>query len=437
MSESRIYLDNAATTKVDPKVLAEMVPYFTEKYGNASSPHSAGSEAKEALEESRARVAALINASPEEVIFTSGGTESDNLAIFGIAMKKGKGHIITSAIEHPAVLNACEYLEKNGFQVTYAPVDSEGIVKLDALERSIKPDTFLISVMQANNEIGSIQPIRAISELAKAKGILVHTDAVQSAGKIGVDVNSLGVDMLSMSSHKIHGPKGVGALFLKKGVQIMPISRGGGHEKSLRSGTENVSGIVGFGAAAKLGKESMGKMEQVKKMRDKLMEGLLKVEDTLLNGSRAKRLPHNLNVSFKFIEGEGLLLLLDAEGICVSTGSACSSKSLKPSHVLLSIGRSPEDAHGSLRLTLSKFNTDGEMGIVLEAVPRAVERLRSISPFKSDSQIKQFSDKHATSEDDEHPVAKSLMRQSNSKQEQVFGCLHQVSFIFSCRHSIR
>ncbi len=402
MSTSRIYLDNAATTKVDPNVLAEMLPYFSDKYGNASSPHSAGSEAREALEESRARVAALIGASPEEVIFTSGGTESDNLAIFGAAMKKGKGHIITSCIEHPAVLNSCEYLEKNGFQVTYAPADSDGIVKLDALERSIRPGTFLISVMQANNEIGSIQPIREISNLAKAKGILVHTDAVQSAGKIGIDVNSLGVDMLSMSSHKIHGPKGVGALFVKKGVQILPISRGGGHEKGLRSGTENVSGIVGFGAAARLAKESMGEMERVKKMRDRLMGGLLKVEDTLLNGSRTQRLPNNLNISFKFIEGEGLLLLLDAEGICVSTGSACSSKSLKPSHVLLAIGRSPEDAHGSLRLTLSKFNSDGEMGKVLDSVPRAVERLRSMSPFKSDSQMKQFSDKHATHEDDEH-----------------------------------
>ncbi len=400
--KARVYLDNAATTRVDPKVLEEMLPFFSEKYGNASSPHSLGSEAKEALEEARVRVAGLIGATPEEIIFTSGGTESDNLAVFGAARARGKGHIVTSVIEHPAVLNACEYLEKSGFEVTYVPVDSDGILNLTELERSIRPDTFLISIMHANNEIGTIQPIKEISKIARAPGILLHTDAVQSTGKIPTSVKELGVDMLAISSHKLHGPKGVGALFIRKGIQLAPASQGGGHERGMRSGTENVSGIVGFGAAAKIAKESMVEMERVKKMRDRLMEGLLEVEDTLLNGSRTQRLPHNLNVSFKFIEGEGLLLLLDAEGICVSTGSACSSKSLKPSHVLLAIGRSPEDAHGSIRMTLSKFNTETETDKVLEVLPRAVDSLRSISPFKSDSQLTEFSEKYAIPEEIEH-----------------------------------
>ncbi|MFH0818120.1 MAG: cysteine desulfurase NifS [Candidatus Micrarchaeota archaeon] len=401
MHSDQIYMDNAATTRVDPKALAEMLPFFSEKYGNASSPHSAGEEAKEAMDAARKRVAGLINASPDEIVFTSGGTESDNLALFGASQAKGKGHIITTAIEHPAVLNACEHLEKNGFIVTYVPVDSEGIVKLGELKRAFKPDTFLISIMHANNEIGTIQPIKEISKLAKANGALFHTDAVQTTGKIPIDVKDLGVDLLSVSSHKIHGPKGVGALYIRKGVQISPISSGGGHERGMRSGTENVSGIVGFGAAAKIAKESMEEMDRVKKMRDRLMNGLLMIEDTMLNGSQAKRIPNNLNISFKFIEGEGLLLLLDAEGIRVSTGSACSSKSLKPSHVLRALGRSAEDAHGSLRITLSKFNTAEEVDKVLEVIPRSVEKLRSISPFKSDAQIKEFSEKHATREEEE------------------------------------
>jgi len=398
----KIYLDNASTTRVDPKVLEFMLPYFSEKYGNASSPHSLGGEAKEALEGARQKVASALNASPDEIIFTSGGTESDNLALFGAAHKRGKGHIITSSIEHPAVLNACEYLETQGFSTTYVPVNKEGIVGLETVRKAIRPDTFLIAIMHANNEIGTIQPIKEIAKLAKEKGILVHTDAVQSFGKIKADVKELGIDMMSLSSHKIHGPKGAGALFVKKGVQISPVSRGGGHEKGMRSGTENISGIAGFGEASRLAAENMGENDKIKKLRDRLIDGLLKIEDTMLNGSRTNRLPNNANISFKFIEGEGILLLLDAEGIYVSTGSACSSKSLKPSHTLIALGRSPEDAHGSVRLTLSKYNTPEEIDRVLEIVPKAVERLRSMSPFKSDAQVKEFSEKHATSEDDGH-----------------------------------
>jgi cysteine desulfurase len=294
-------------------------------------------------------------------------------------------------------------LEKSGFSVTYVPVDSEGLLKLGALEKSIRKDTILITIMHANNEIGTIQPIREISKLASERGILFHTDAVQSVGKIPTDVKELGVDLLSLSGHKLHGPKGVGALYVKKGVSISPVSRGGGHERGLRSGTENIPGIVGLGAAAKLAKGNFKENLRIAKMRDRLIDGLLKTEDALLNGSRMKRLPNNANISFKFIEGEGILLLLDAEGICASTGSACSSKSLSPSHVLLAIGRSPEDAHGSVRMTLSKYNTDSDIKKVLDVLPKAVERLRSMSPFKNESQLKHFSEHHATiEEDDEH-----------------------------------
>lgn len=401
MPNDTVYMDNAATTRVDEKVLAEMLPYFSEKYGNASSPHSLGSAARDALEEARERVASSMNAKSDEIVFTSGGTESDNLAIIGVARKKGKGHIIASSIEHPAVLNTCEYLEKNGFSVSYVPVTKEGVVKLDALEEAIRPDTILITVMHANNEIGTIQPIREIARIAKERGILVHTDAVQSFGKIETDVNKLGVDLLSLSSHKIHGPKGIGALFVKKGTPISPIVYGGGHEKGLRSGTENVAGIVGLGAAAKMAEENMKENERIERMRDRLIDGILRIEDSRLNGARKPRLPNNVNVSFKFIEGEGLVLMLDAEGICASTASACSSKTLKPSHVLMALGLSPEDAHGSLRLSLSKYNTESDVKKVLEALPKIIESLRSISPFKSDAEVKEFSEKYATEDEDE------------------------------------
>jgi cysteine desulfurase len=401
-----IYLDNASTTRVDERVLEEMLPFFTVKYGNSSSPHSFGQEAKEALELARNRVAGALNSFSEEIIFTSGGTESDNLAILGVAQKKAKGHIITSSIEHPAVHNACAFLEKNGFQVTYLPVTADGFISPESLANSIRIDTILVSIMHANNEIGTIQPIKELAKIAHEKNILFHTDAVQSFGKIPTDVKDLGVDLLSVSGHKIHGPKGVGALFVKKGTAVSPILHGGGHERGLRSGTENISGIVGFGAAAKLAKEEMGTNEKTKVLRDKLINGLLAIEDTILNGAREPRLPNNANISFKFIEGEGILLLLDANGIAVSTGSACSSKSLKPSHVLIALGRSPEDAHGSVRMSLSKFTTSEDIEKVLEVLPRAVESLRKMSPFKSDAEVKKFSEKcdpheHDSEYDDE------------------------------------
>lgn len=388
----KAYLDNASTTRVDERVLEEMLPYFSEKYGNPSSPHSAGQEAKEALGSARSKVASALGAEESEIVFTSGGTESDNLAILGAAGNR-KGHIITSAIEHPAVLNTCSYLEKKGFSVSYAKVSPEGLVSPQEIQTLIRKDTFLISIMHASNEMGAIQPIKEISKIAKERGILLHTDAVQSFGKIPTDAKELGVDLMSVSSHKIHGPKGAGALYVKKGTTLSPLFHGGGHEKGLRSGTENISGIVGFGAAAKLAKAEIGKMGGVKRLRDRLISKALEIEDTMLNGPKARRLPNNANISFRFIEGEGILLLLDAQGICVSTGSACSSKSLKPSHVLLAIGRSPEDAHGSVRMTLSKFTTSEEVDYTLDALPKAVSSLRAISPFRSERDLREFSRK--------------------------------------------
>lgn len=380
---NKIYLDHAATTQVDERVLEVMKPYFTEKFGNASSLHQYGQEAKIALDRSREIIAKKINAEPEEIIFTSGGTESDNLAIKGVAYanrKKGN-HIITSKIEHPAVLNTCKYLEKQGFKLTYLDVDKEGFIDLKQLEKSIGKNTILISIMYANNEIGVIQNIGKIGEICRKHKILFHSDAVQSFTKIPIDVKKISIDLLSFSAHKIHGPKGVGALFVKKGVGIEALNHGGGHEFGLRSGTENVSGIVGFAKAVELVTEDQ--IEHMQKLRDKLIEGILKkIPDTQLNGPRGdKRLCNNVNIAFNFIEGEGLLMHLDMKGIAVSTGSACSSKELKASHVLTAIDLRPDIAHGSIRFSMGRENTEEEIDYTIESLIEIVQKLRNISPL--------------------------------------------------------
>lgn len=368
----KVYMDNGATTQVDLRVLKAMLPYLKGKYGNASSLHSKGQEAKAALEESREKIAKLINAEPEEIIFTSGGTEADNLAIIGAY----KGHVITSAIEHPAVLNVCKELNH-----TIIKVDKYGFVDLKQLEKEIKKDS-IVTIMFANNEIGIIQSISEIGKICKKKGVIFHTDAVQAFGKVQIDVKKLNIDLMSLSSHKIYGPKGVGALYIRKGVRLKPMVRGGGHEFKLRSGTENIPGIVGFAKAAELAVKEM-KKDNIKlvSMRDKLIKGLLIIHNTRLNGNPTKRLSNNVNVSFDFIEGEALILHLDSRGICCSTGSACSSTKLEPSHVLTAIGLKPEQAHGSLRLTLGRFNTMKEVDYVLKVVPEIVSKLRKISPL--------------------------------------------------------
>ena len=388
----QIYMDHGATTPVDPLVVDAMLPYFTETFGNASSLHSFGQEANSALEQSRQQVAASIGAKPEEIIFTSGGTESDNLAIKGIAYRNsGKGkHIITSTIEHPAILNTCAYLEKEGFDVTYVPVDSDGIIDMDELKKAIRDDTILISVMHANNEIGTIQPISDISKLAKEKSIYLHTDAVQSFGKIAVNVDELGVDMLSMSSHKIYGPKGVGALYVRKGTPLQALAHGGSHERSMRAGTENISGIVGFAKAVALADERLVDDEKhMTQLRDSLIGKVMdSIDDVELSGHPTNRLPNNVNLRFSFIEGESMLLFLDMKGIAISTGSACSSKSLEPSHVLTAIGLRPEDSHGSLRITLGKDNTQEEVDYVVDALVEVVGRLRAMSPIAGKMSLK-------------------------------------------------
>ena len=376
-------MDHSATTPVAPEVQAAMLPYFGEKFGNASSLHRSGREAKEALEDSREKVAALLGARAEEIIFTSGGTESDNLALKGIARKNQKlgKHIITTQIEHPAILETCRALEKDGFEVTYLPVTGEGLVELSTLEASIRPDTILISVMHANNEVGTIQPLEEIGRLAAERDIYLHSDAVQSVGKIPVNVDDLGVDLLSLSAHKLYGPKGVGALYIRKGTKLESIIQGGGHERRLRSGTENISGIVGLARAAELAERDMPReAERLAGLRDRLAELVLgKVKDAWINGTMKKRLPGNLNFGFKYVEGESLLLFLDSKGICVSTGSACSSHKLEPSHVLMSLGLKAEECHGSLRITLGMSNTMEEIEYVAGSIVEAVERFRGIS----------------------------------------------------------
>jgi cysteine desulfurase len=382
-SMKRIYMDHAATTPLAPEVLEAMTPYFTDFYGNASSLHSFGREAKEAIEDARCKIALLIHAEPSEIIFTSGGTESDNLALKGIAWRnKKKGcHIITSSIEHPAILEVCKFLAKQGFEVTYLPVNKEGLVELTALESAIRKDTILISIMHANNEIGTIQPLQEIGKIAKEKNIYFHSDGVQTAGKIPVDVKSLGIDALSISGHKLYGPKGVGVLFIRKGVKIESIQQGGGHENGLRSGTENVPGIVGLGRAAELARNTMVEEAiRLTALRDSLKDYVLsRIEECWLNGHPSKRLPNNLNFGFKYIEGESLLLYLDALGIAASTGSACSSKKLTASHVLTAIGLKPEYSHGSLRLTLGRSNTLDDVDLAGKAIEESVTRLRKMS----------------------------------------------------------
>ncbi|RLI91471.1 MAG: cysteine desulfurase NifS [Candidatus Altiarchaeales archaeon] len=372
----RIYLDHAATTPIDSEVVEEMLPYFTERFGNASSSHSLGREAKIALENSREKIAEVINSEPEEILFTSGGTESNNLAIKGVAHKSKKGHIITSVIEHHAVLNPCRYLEGNGFRVTYLPVDEYGLIDLKELENSITEDTILISIMHANNEIGTVQEIEKIGEIARERGVYFHTDAVQSVGKIPIDVKRLNIDLLSISSHKMYGPKGVGALYVKKGIEIEPILHGGGHEFGLRSGTENVPGIVGFAKAAELSLKGMNReSNRLMRLRDKLIDGVLEIEGSRLNGHPRKRLPNNANFSFGGIKGN-LLQDLDVKGILASSGSACSSHSSEPSHVLTAIGLSEEEANASLRLTLGRDNTEEDIEYVLRILPGVIRELR-------------------------------------------------------------
>ncbi len=384
----RVYLDHSATSAVDPRVLEAMLPFFDRKYGNASSLHGDGRDAASALQEARTKVASAINAEPEEIVFTSGGTESNNTALKGVAfaaLTKGldRKHIITSQIEHDCVLNASRWLENIGFEVTYFPVDKYGLVDLEQLEAAIRKDTLLISIMHANNEIGTVQDITAIGALAHEHDIYFHTDAVQSITKLPIDVKAMNIDMLSVSSHKIHGPKGVGCLFIKKGTAISPLMHGGGHERGFRSGTENVSGIVGFSEAVRIGEEERpAVMPKIQELRDTLIKGTLEIENSWLNGHPEKRLPINAHFCFRFIEGESLVLRLDLKGISASTGSACSSKSLEPSHVLLAIGLPPEDAHSSLRLTLGRDNTEADIEYTLEVLPEVVADLRKMSPFK-------------------------------------------------------
>lgn len=380
-----IYMDNAATTPVKKEVLDEMLPYFNVNYGNPSSIYTLGSKSKNAISISREKVAKAINADPREIFFTAGGSEADNWAIKGVAYaNKDKGnHIITSKIEHHAVLHTCEYLEKEGFRVTYLDVDQYGIVDLEQLKESITDDTILISIMFANNEIGTIQPIKEIGKIAKEKGIYFHTDAVQAIGHIKIDVNELNIDLLSMSAHKFYGPKGIGALYVRKGVKIDPLITGGGQERNRRAGTENVPGIVGMGKAIELAYENLeGKNAKLIKLRDRMINKILeKIDYVRLNGHPTNRLPGNVNVCFEFIEGESILLSLDMEGIAASSGSACTSGSLEPSHVLLAIGLSHEIAHGSVRLTLGDFNTEEEVDYVVEKLAEIVSRLRSMSPL--------------------------------------------------------
>lgn len=383
----RIYMDHAGTTPVRPEVVEAMLPYFTENFGNASTIYSYGREAKKALEDSREKVAQLIGADAKEIYFTSGGTEADNWALRGVAaanIKKGN-HIITSSIEHHAVLHTCEDLERQGFKITFLPVDENGLVDVKHVVDAITDKTIMVSIMHANNEIGTIEPIKAIGEAIKQKkpDIIFHTDAVQTVGKIPVDVNDLGVDLLSMSSHKIYGPKGIGALYIRKGTKISPFMTGGAQESKRRAGTENIPGIVGFGKAAELAKSELQEQyDKLIKLRDKLINGIMEtIPYTRLNGHPTLRLPHNVNFSFEFIEGESMLLNLDMKGICASSGSACTSGSLDPSHVLLAIGLPHEIAHGSLRLTLGRDNTEEDVDYVLEVLPGIVNKLREMSPL--------------------------------------------------------
>ena len=383
-----IYLDNAATTKTAKEAVDAMLPFFTEHYGNASSIYSLGAESKKAMTQAREIIAESIGATPAEIYFTAGGSESDNWALVATAeayASKGK-HIITSRIEHHAILHTCDYLKTRGYEITYVDVDENGVIKLDELKKAIRPDTILISVMFANNEIGTIQPIKEIGEIAKEHGILFHTDAVQAYGHVHINVDEDHIDMLSTSGHKINGPKGIGFLYIRKGIKIRSFVHGGQQERSRRAGTENIPGIVGYGAAVKKAFESLTeRMNKETRLRDYLIGRIEKeIPYCRLNGDRVKRLPNNVNFSFQFIEGESLLIMLDMKGICASSGSACTSGSLDPSHVLLAIGLPHEIAHGSLRLTLSEENTKEEIDYVVDSIKEIVNKLRSMSPLYED-----------------------------------------------------
>jgi len=385
-TKKKVYLDYAATTPVDPRVLKAMKPYFTEKFGNTMSLHSFGQEAKQALEESRETVADLMGANPQEIIFTSSATESNNLALKGIAFanKGRKKHIIISSIEHHCIMETAKWLETQGFRITKLKVDKYGLVDPEDVKKAIKKDTILVSVMHANNEIGTIEPIEKIGKICREREVLFHTDAAQSFGKIPIDVKKMNVDLMTVSSHKMYGPKGAAALFIRKGIKITPLLHGGGHERGLRSSTVNVAAIVGFAKACEICKEEMKKEAQrLTRLRDKLIEGVLeKIPKSYLNGHPKKRLPNNANFSFDFVEGESLVIQLDLLGISASTGSACSTEKLEPSHVLLAIGLPPQRAHGSLRLSLGRWTTTDDIDYVLKILPKVVEKLRKISPFK-------------------------------------------------------
>ena len=383
-----VYMDYSATTPVKDEVLKEMIPYFTENFGNPSSLYTPGLTAKEGLDLARERVADLIGAEPSEVYFTGCGSEADNWAIMGIADKfKDKGnHIITSSIEHPAILRTCEYLEKHGFQVTYLTPEKDGRILPETLEKAITDKTILVSVMLVNNEVGTIEPIKELAEVAKARGILFHTDAVQALGNVPIDVKELGVDLMSMSAHKIYGPKGVGALYIRKGLRFPNHIFGGGQEMGRRAGTENMAGIVGFGKAAELAKAGLSEhIAHSENLRNRLIEKVTaEIPDTYVNGTMEHRHPGNANITFKYIEGESILLLLDACGISVSTGSACSSKSLKPSHVLTALGVPVEMIHGTVRFTVGDFTTEEDIDYVVDNLKKIVARLRELSPVSAE-----------------------------------------------------
>ena len=377
----QIYFDNAATTRLDDEVLKEMLPYFIEKYGNASSVHFKGQEAKNAMEKARSIIARAIGAKPQEIVFTSGGTEANNLAIKGLFFSNypEKNHIITTRIDHDCVLNTCKWLETRGAKVTYLDVDAEGFIDLNELENAITSKTILVSVIHGNNEIGIIQDLEAIGKICKKKGTLLHTDACQSFTKVPIDVRKQNLDLVTLNAHKIHGPKGVGALYIREGVQITPLFHGGGHERKIRSGTENVSGIVGFGKAVEVAKKK--DIERMIELRNKLIDEILKIPNTRLNGPRNQRLCNNINISFNNIEGEAIGGYLENFGIATSTGSACASHSLETSHVLKAIGLPPLQANSSIRMSISKYTTEEEINYLLDTLPKIVEKLRRMSPI--------------------------------------------------------
>lgn len=382
----RIYLDYAATTPVDPRVKTAMEPYFTEKFGNTMSLHNFGQEAKVVLEESRETVAKLIGAKSNEIIFTGSATESNNLALKGPALAKAsarRGHIIISAIEHPCVMESAKWLSKNGFEVTKIGVDKYGTVNPEDIKKAIRKDTILVSIIHASNEIGTIQPIEEIGRICREAKVLFHTDTSQSFGKIPIDVNKMNIDLLTASSHKMYGPKGAALLFVRDGVSIEPILHGGGQESGLRSSTVNIPAIVGFAKACEIAKKEMaGEAKRLSRLRDKLIKGVLKIKESRLNGHPKNRLPNNANFSFSFIEGESLIIQLDMKGVAVSTGSACSSIKLEPSHVLIALGLKPQEAHGSMRVSLGKWTKESDINYLIKVLPGIINQLRAISPFK-------------------------------------------------------